>query len=317
METVPTGLIADSKAEKWYFGEQGESCEVNRWVNPESDTKQLMIYVPGLAGDTMLGFGKFAENLVDKSWGQEVWGVLHSGINLPDGTINKKVNVTTDDWTNDVKVAILKAVRKDCPLTIISHSFGGLFAFHALADLIKEGRLPPNRSIGSKPIRLITVSTPFYDLSTLPDRQPLLGTDTDLPFTFNKDAGSDEKMAENDDRIPMASNYQFKDIWRYLSQSKLIKVNKDEKLFTSRLVSLFDLDEGARVFGKTDIIVINLFLRQDRWIGKKAGENLQRLIGRPILNELCDIPAAFNESMVNVNAHDLVDQWAPMVVKYI
>lgn len=319
MENKSMGLIENISTSRWYFGEQGKNCEVFRWLCPEIKTKQLVIYVPGLPGDTLSVFDKFAWGWVRKNEGnngKEIWGVLHSGINIQ-GMVDKKVDVTADDWIEDVKVAILKANRENHPLTIIAHSFGGLFAFHALADLVKERRLASIRPIGSKPIKLITVSTPFYDLSSLPDKQPLLGMDTDLPYTFYKDLESRDKMAENDDRIPMASKYAFEHIREYLNKSGLINVSNDEELFNSKLLKLFDLDEDAAILGKTDIIIINLFLRQDRWVSKKAGENLQRLIGRPILNEFCDIPVASNKSMVGVNAHDLVDQWVPMALKYI
>ena len=311
------GLIDNINTARWYLGEQGKTCEVLKWESQVFKPKQLVLYVPGLPGETISGFDSFASEWIGKNTGRGVWGILHSGINTPNGTINQKEGVTSDDWVDDVKVAVLKASRHNYPLTIIAHSFGGLFAFHALAELVKEGSLDPIKSTGSKPIRFITVSTPFYDLSSLPDRRPLLGTDSELPFTFYRDTGSEEKISENDNRIPMASKYAFERIGKYLNESGLINISKDESLFNFKLLNLLNLKESAEIVGKTDITIVNLFLRQDRWVDKKSGENLQNLIQRPILNELCDIPDARYKSMVGINAHDLVDQWAPIATKYI
>lgn len=317
----------------------GHTCEAILWHSSNSEVGGTIIYVPGFPGDTLESFGDEASRWTLGEKGFKVYGLIHSGIEISrentdkltagvqfnGGVVNgeadstsggkiKEVGVTSEDWVEDVKTAIVQAQKDGLPITIVSHSLGGLFALTALAELIEEGSIDRF----SSQIRFITVSSPLYLIGSLPDRKPLTGVDTKQSFTFYRDQRSKEAMSQHDNRIPMASEYAFKRIWRYLRDGNLIKVISNQERFNAKLNGVVtSLKNKAALLGKTDIPVIALFPRQDRWVSSKAGRDLQQMIGKPIIADSFDIPSALNQSMVEVNAHDLVDQWARFVYKYL
>lgn len=292
--------------------------DIVQWTGETVQPTKCVIYVPGLPGDTLHDFKNCAVRRYGISSGVDVWGVMHSGIKKElGGTVNDKVGVTVEDWVDDVKPAILQALKEGCSITVVGHSFGGFFAFHAIAELVKEGKLTRFQKEGFEPIHLITVSTPFYPIDSLPDRRPLLGMDPNQPFTYYRDSKSEEKVSLGDIRVPMASRYAYERIWEYLKENEFIDVNPDRELFTKELLNLFQLEKSASVLAETDIIFTALFLYQDRWVSSRSGDFLEELMGKRVLVETADIPSAFNRSMVEVNAHDMVSQWWLLVAKYI
>ncbi len=305
------------------------------WQNHNVNLNNLVLYVPGLAGDTMLDFGTAIQPWLQENDGNQAWGILHSGIidnpqnsaltaatkgedelvNAEEESRSKKgliknVGVVPNDWIEDIKRVIESASKSGRETKIVAHSFGGLFAVLALAELISEKRLPQYQSDNKPPILLVTVSAPHYLLSSLPDETPLLGTYSADGFTYyhNQDGS----------RIPMASVDAWTSIWSYLSSSKTIKVNRDESYFTQQLLKCFgDLEETAPVLAKTDIRMVSLHPYADRWVSRKSGTDLQKIIGRQILIDSFAIPMAANTSLVGKNTHDMVREWWPVVQKYL
>ena len=306
-------------------------CDLLKLENPDKSTTRNIVYIPGLAGDTMVKFIQGAKKWVDQA---NVFGVLHSGIidqpgneclfartGKGDGsTVNNSIEVTADDWVRDVKVAILHAIESNQPLDLICHSFGGIFAIKAIHDLIAKSSMERYRAAGQKPIRLILISVPTYVEPALPDRRPLLGTDQNQPFSFYHDANSLDAMSTPDDRIPMASMTAFDGIHDYLLYCRLIAVEPDKEQFNQSFRQLItNLPLYFSLLKDTDIQIASLHPYQDRWVSKQAGECLERMIGRYILIEKFDIDYAFNHSTTNINAHDaeFVNEWMRVVAKII
>ncbi len=280
----------------------GHACEAVFWHNPNFEKLGIrgrVVYVPGIPGNTLDEFGEEASHwtLGDKKW--VVWGVPHSGLCGNRG-IAKKSGVVPEDWVWDAKIVIKGQYSKEMPLVVIGHSFGGLFALAALADLAREEEIDRYHS----QIQLITVSSPTYFKSSLPDTHPLLGTNSNAKFSFYPE--------------PMASISAFEHIWDYLQAINLGGALADRDKFNTNLMQLIEgLEKRVAVLGNSEIKVITLFPKQDRWVGEKAGQDLQQMMQRKILIESFDIPSSGYQSTVDVNAHDLVKEWSGAVCKYL
>lgn len=314
--------------ESVYMG--GQPTDRLSYIVGNPRPKKSILYIPGLAGDTANMFADFILNprnqrnyLVNTT----VNILLHSGIQpdhddltagfkIDDVVNNKRKSkegkntigedgVLPDDWIEDARISLLHDLQHNESIKIIAHSFGGLFALIALGELFRSGLIDK-----AKNISLALVSSPTYNSGSLPDEIPLRGSDKHAGFTFYHDGKTGEP-------IPMASYFAFDHIWDYLNGSKLIKVNPNREFFNIRFRLLFDqLEEAANTLKNVDIRVISLFPYLDRWVSGKAGEDLKKLLGNRVMIEKFDLPSASIQANTRVNAHDMVDEWLPIALKF-
>lgn len=314
------------------------TCEVISLSDNRYPVTQKLIFVPGLAGDTLEEFGSFSKSWINNRNGLQVIGILHSGIianqenhrltagfnNYENEIINGEnravnngriidIGVTPTDWIQDVKNTIISMYDKQTPITLVGHSFGGIFTLIALAELIEEGKID---YINSQ-IKFITISTPFYYLNSLPDRKPLRNTDVSQSFTYYT-GDIDEKMGDTDTRIPMSSKYSFHQIWDYLNGNTLIFVNRDKDLFNNNLENVFNkIEKASEILGKSDIEIISMTPLQDRWVSRNAVKDFKQMVGREIVDFAFDLPAFYYPRFKETNTHNLTNVWAQYIERYI
>ncbi|MDD3648408.1 MAG: hypothetical protein PHS44_07995, partial [Candidatus Dojkabacteria bacterium] len=216
------------------------------WIGrAASDISRMVIYIPGLPGDTVDEFTKFASEFAQKERETSIYGIIHSGTiihpeiswmnNLADYGFrrNEIINGTTlsisgcsisdsgvlpEDWIRETKSAILHMSKMACRVSLAGHSFGGLFLLHALAELVKEEIINPSLH----KISVILVSVPTYDMRSLPDRKALHGTDSKQNFTYYHCPSHHEAVDQDDSRIPMSSLYSLIHLWQYLDSTGVI-----------------------------------------------------------------------------------------------
>ncbi len=337
-----SGLIHTRPQKETVFVE-GQRAEQISYIVGSPFSKRNILYVPGLPGDTTKQFNDFVLNpgnqktfFVDTT----IKILPHSGVNpgkngdLVAGRHDFKfvvnggrkghggnigyVGVFPSDWVDDVQISLLDHITlwPNTPIKIIAHSFGGIFTLVALSELIAQGKIEKYVGASRPSIKLVLVSSPTYDLSALPDRAPLLGSDKTADFTYYRDGLSKEKMVADDLRIPMASIYAFSHIWDFLHNTDFIKVVDDKEKFNQDFFDLFSRLEKSLVALKNfNIQIISLVSWLDRWV-RKAPEYLKNKLGEKIITEKIDLPGTFNQKTTGVNAHDLVEEWLPIALKY-
>lgn len=280
------------------IGKEGNSAEVV-FVKPGRETTASVIYFPGLPGDTMQ---EFITVMSGTDMGFQVIGILHSGLLYKKGreqfsagvsfVENEVINGKTDsvygekiglvgvlprDWVEEAKRVITYIYLQGYPVNIVGHSFGGIFALTALAELLEKGKINSTCPV----LKIITISSPTYYMSSLPDSN-------------------------------MASIETFSGIRAFLRDNFLFKVNEDKALFTAQLLEILEqLEQKLKTIGGTNIQVTAVSSPQDQWVSNKASLDLQLMLGRLITNVEMYSPLS-----LGVNIHSDMRVWCDYLKSY-